>query len=305
MKKYYFLASALVLSLIAGPVVAAGVSVGTSANVGTAINASVSTGASAGTGVNAGASSGVSAGSSSPAPTLKIINPNGHEFFAMGKPIRIKWEASSNFGNIKIEWREPIVNGLSGTIAIVPVSQGFYDWVPTVATVTYPGNTFSIWISSVDKPQVINAHSLYPFSILASPSDIPTINLKSPKSGEVWRRGETKFISWDTKNVPAEAKINIRLIDDNNGLKKVSEIVTSTPNTGSVTWKVEKRKNLDTKVDEVVPYGKYKVRACIAGALGGCDKTGGDVNIEIIPARTGLGGLMGAVTEAFRSLFGF
>ena len=50
----------------------------------------VSTGASAGTGVNAGASSGVSAGSTSPAPTLKIINPNGHEFFAMGKPIRIK-----------------------------------------------------------------------------------------------------------------------------------------------------------------------------------------------------------------------
>jgi hypothetical protein len=283
MKKYYFLASALVLSLIAGPVVAAGVSVGTSANVGVGVNTNI----------------GVSAGSSSPLPTLQIINPNGHEFFSMDLPIRIKWTASSNFGNVKIEWREPIINGRSGTIAVVPADKGFYDWTPTADIGVLPADSYSIYIYSVDKPQTVRTNSLYPFSIKASASQIPVINLKSPKGNEVWRRGETKFISWVTSNVPNTAFVNIRLVDVVSG--KVSEIVTRAPNTGSATWKVEKRKNLSTNLDELIPYGKYKVRACIAGVLGGCDKTGGDVNIEIRPASDGLAA---SVINAIRSLFG-
>ncbi len=273
MKKYYFLVTVLAVFLMAGTVVAAGVS----GDASSAVNSKVD-------------------------PTLKILNPNGHEFFAMDLPIRIKWEASSNFGNVKLEWREPVINGRSGTIAVVPADKGFYDWTPTADIGVVPADTYYIYIYSVDKPQTVRTSSSYPFSIKASASQIPTINLKSPKSNEVWRRGETKFISWSTDNVPKTAFVNIRLVDITNGVNgKVSEIVTRAPNTGSATWKVEKRKNLSTNLDELIPYGKYKVRACIAGVLGGCDKTGGDVNIEIRPASDGLAA---SVINAIRSLFG-
>lgn len=278
MKKYLILALALAL---ASSVSAAGVSNSTATGVGVSNSAS-------------------SAVTGKVDPTLQIINPNGHEFYYMGSPIRIKWQASSNFGNVKIEWREPITNGISGTIAVVPATQGYYDWTPTADVGVVPADTYSIWIYSVDKPQTVRTSSLYPFSIKASATDVPTINLKSPKSGEVWHRGETKLISWNTKNVPATAFINIRLIDTTSG--KVSEILTHVPNTGTASWKVDKKKDVATNMSDLVPFGKYKVRACIAGILGGCDKTGGDVNIEIAPASPSLAA---SVIQAIRSLFGF
>jgi len=278
MKKYLILALALAL---ASSVSAAGVSNSTATGVGVSNSAS-------------------SAVTGKVDPTLQIINPNGHEFYYMGSPIRIKWQASSNFGNVKIEWREPITNGISGTIAVVPATQGYYDWTPTADVGVVPADTYSIWIYSVDKPQTVRTSSLYPFSIKASATDVPTINLKSPKSGEVWHRGETKLISWNTKNVPATAFINIRLIDTTSG--KVSEILTHVPNTGTASWKVDKKKDVTTNMSDLVPFGKYKVRACIAGILGGCDKTGGDVNIEIAPASPSLAA---SVIQAIRSLFGF
>ena len=278
MKKYLILALALAL---ASSVSAAGVSNSTATGVGVSNSAS-------------------SAVTGKVDPTLQIINPNGHEFYYMGSPIRIKWQASSNFGNVKIEWREPITNGISGTIAVVPATQGYYDWTPTAEVGVVPADTYSIWIYSVDKPQTVRTSSLYPFSIKASATDVPTINLKSPKSGEVWHRGETKLISWNTKNVPATAFINIRLIDTTSG--KVSEILTHVPNTGTASWKVDKKKDVTTNMSDLVPFGKYKVRACIAGILGGCDKTGGDVNIEIAPASPSLAA---SVIQAIRSLFGF
>lgn len=278
MKKYLILALALAL---ASSVSAAGVSNSTATGVGVSNSAS-------------------SAVTGKVDPTLQIINPNGHEFYYMGSPIRIKWQASSNFGNVKIEWREPITNGISGTIAVVPATQGYYDWTPTAEVGVVPADTYSIWIYSVDKPQTVRTSSLYPFSIKASATDVPTINLKSPKSGEVWHRGETKLISWNTKNVPATAFINIRLIDTTSG--KVSEILTHVPNTGTASWKVDKKKDVATNMSDLVPFGKYKVRACIAGILGGCDKTGGDVNIEIAPASPSLAA---SVIQAIRSLFGF
>jgi len=220
MKKYLILALALAL---ASSVSAAGVSNSTATGVGVSNSAS-------------------SAVTGKVDPTLQIINPNGHEFYYMGSPIRIKWQASSNFGNVKIEWREPITNGISGTIAVVPATQGYYDWTPTADVGVVPADTYSIWIYSVDKPQTVRTSSLYPFSIKASATDVPTINLKSPKSGEVWHRGETKLISWNTKNVPATAFINIRLIDTTSG--KVSEILTHVPNTGTASWKVDKKKDV-------------------------------------------------------------
>ncbi len=245
----------------------------------------------------------VSAGATGNLKTVKLLNPNGREFLALDQPFRIKWEttlnntptANSKPEMVKIQWVE-IINQNVGTINILDASRGYYDWTPTAAVGIVPGQTYTILITSMSNPRV-NDQSDNTFTIKPSVTQVPTVRVISPKLGEIWVKSNTKKVTWTTTNVPATALMNIRIVNAKN---QVVDLLRRVPNTGTANWVVGKAADGTN-----LPAGKYRVRVCVAGILGGCDRADSDTILELRENASAGRNLGAIVADAMRSLFGF
>ncbi len=243
----------------------------------------------------------VSSGATGNVKTIKLLNPNGREFLALDQPFRIKWETTLKSPTnakpemVKIQWVE-IINQNVGTINILDANRGYYDWTPTAAVGIVPGQTYTILVTSMSNPRV-NDQSDNTFTIKPSVTQVPTVRVISPKLGEIWVKSNTKKVTWTTTNVPTTALMNIRIVNAKN---QVVDLLRRVPNTGSANWVVGK-----TADGANLPAGKYRMRVCVAGILGGCDRADSDMILEIkdgVSAGRNLGAI---VADAMRSLFGF
>lgn len=159
-----------------------------------------------------------------PAPSLKIISPNGNETWLSGSTKEIKW-TSENVENVKIEYTTNAGATWNRIVASTP-SIGTYMWnnIPDV------NNSLLCRVRVSDAvygtPSAISADN---FAIMNAGAQ--QIKVTSPNGLEKFPVGSSQTITWDAGGI-ANVKIEYTV---NNG-NTWNTIVASTPSNGFYTW---------------------------------------------------------------------
>ncbi len=236
----------------------------------------------------------------SSAGALKVVSPNGGEYWQRGTTQTIRWNSPTYFratyADIKIRtYQEPCPSGFSCiplpileyTIARnVGINQNSYSWnvgqyQPDVVPAIYPAPTYLVpndgrrYILKICETGTINcASSDKPFTITAGPD----VTVVSPNGGETWVAGSAQYLRW-TLTASTDTNTRLDLYLDQSSYCNTAPC-TTTPNsrmyvldknipiTMAYNWVVA------TDVDNVkIPAGNYRFRVCAAGSTTVCDSS--------------------------------
>jgi hypothetical protein len=169
-----------------------------------------------------------------PAPSIKVITPDGAESWIRGSSHTINWSSSGDVGaNVKMEVLKAGV--VVQTLSSSTPNDGTYSW--TISTGLSTGSDYRIRITSTTNAAISNTSSI-PFAItMANPA--PSIQVITPDGGEMWKRGTTRTVTWDyTGDLGSTVKIT-RL----QGGVEAGTISSGTPlgtgGHGSFVWNID------------------------------------------------------------------
>ncbi|NJD52305.1 MAG: hypothetical protein FIB07_05490 [Candidatus Methanoperedens sp.] len=158
-----------------------------------------------------------------PAPSFKVISPNGGENWIRGTTQTIRWNSTESPGTyVKIELLKP--GKLNQLIISYTLNDGSHPWlIPATQT---PGTDYKVKITST--ANVSNSDtSDNNFTI-----PIPSYTIVSPAGGENWKIGTTRIINWTSTENP-KGYVKIELLKAG-VLNRV--ITAGTLNDGSHPW---------------------------------------------------------------------
>lgn len=158
-----------------------------------------------------------------PAPSLKVLEPNGNDTWISGTNKQIRW-TSENVATVKIEYT--IDGGATWNVIVNSIqSTGSYTWnnIPELNSLQC---RIKISDAQFGTPSDISDDN---FAIM-KPGD-QQIKVKAPNGGEIWKAGSPQNIIWDAGGI-ANVKIEFT---SNNGINWTT-IVASTPSDGFYTW---------------------------------------------------------------------
>ncbi|MBI3189926.1 MAG: T9SS type A sorting domain-containing protein [Ignavibacteriales bacterium] len=158
--------------------------------------------------------------------TLTLTSPNGGENWQANTGRNILWTSTGTISNVQIEYSTNAGVNYSIITSNAP-NTGSYAWsVPNTPTAS----------ARVRMSDALNAstkdlsNSL--FTISSPP--LPKVTVTSPNGGEQWTAGTSRNITWTSTGTLSNVKIEYSV----NGGGTYSEVISSTPNTGSYTWTV-------------------------------------------------------------------
>jgi hypothetical protein len=100
-----------------------------------------------------------------------------------------------------------------------------------------------------------SATSATPTITSTTQTGTPHYTITSPKEGDIWYAGDTVIITWTTQNIPASTTITLKITDGGRGFE---EIIGTTKNTGSFTWKVTSTAVGNERIPSLfIPTGGY------------------------------------------------
>ncbi len=157
-------------------------------------------------------------------PTITVTHPNGGENWSVGTSQTISWSTTGIVGNVKIEYS---INSGSrwSTIIASTANTGSYVW--TVPDTVSAGCMVKISEAGNGNPSDLSNNI---FSIVSTST--PTITVIYPNGGETCGIGTSQTISWSNTGTVGNVKIEYSI----NGGSILSNIISSTSNTGSYTW---------------------------------------------------------------------
>ncbi|MCS6803840.1 MAG: right-handed parallel beta-helix repeat-containing protein [Blastocatellia bacterium] len=158
-----------------------------------------------------------------PAPSLRVVAPNGGEQWRVGETVTIRWSSSNLTGPVNIELSR------DGGRQFAPLMSGVLnDGEETWLVSGTPTTRAVIRISSATTLSV-NDSSDAVFTIVEPKS----LRVVSPNGGEQWKLGRQQTIQWVSTGLAGN--VMVRLSRD--GGRTYRTIFRSIPNTGSVSWK--------------------------------------------------------------------
>jgi hypothetical protein len=174
--------------------------------------------------------------------TVKILSPNGGEQFQAGQTYAITWQSSNT---VVVSLGYMCVKGMytynGKIVSTYSAAAGSYSWtVPTNPSDLPIGSKCKIWIHEASDLNTWE-ESDYEFNIVSSSSTnyTPSIDLTSPVGGEIWKRGETHAITWNSNNTGFAF---IYLSSTVNGVTKTTYVgqtnYSTTATSGSYQWKI-------------------------------------------------------------------
>ena len=162
-------------------------------------------------------------GAPDPANTITVTSPNGGEQFEAATPSLISWTSEGEVAAVRLEYSADLGVTWNEIFASVPNS-GSQSWqLPNLAS-----DNMLVRVSEVGDPTVSDVSDA-PFSLLIS-----SLQLTRPNGGEIWVGNEQQDILWDTVGDVQSVRLEYSV---NNG-GTWSDIVASTPNTGTFNWPV-------------------------------------------------------------------
>jgi hypothetical protein len=163
---------------------------------------------------------------------ITLLSPNGGDIWTAGNTHKIQWDSESVTGNIKIELSQNGGKTWTTAVASTP-NTGEATWtVKSSATVAA-----RIRVRSLITPSVVDASDAN-FTIIGQ------INVTTPNGGESWPVGSTQTIKWKPISVKGNAKIEL----SRDGGTTWETIADSTPNSGSMKWKVQGPATLTARI---------------------------------------------------------
>jgi len=161
-------------------------------------------------------------------PGLRVVSPNGGESWAPGSTQSIAWSSVGvTISSVKIELS---TNGGSTwtTLAASASNTGVYSWtVPSTLS-----TTCLVRISDTGTSGLSDVSDGY-FSIAVN-QNANKITVVAPNGGEVWQALTTQNIVWTTQGTVGPVHIELTT----NAGASWSDIIATTPNTGSLAWTV-------------------------------------------------------------------
>ena len=168
-----------------------------------------------------------------PAPSFKVISPNGPESWIRGTTQTIKWNSTENpKGYVKIELLKP--GKTNQLIVSATLNDGSHPWL--IPALQEPRSDYKVKITSTINAS-INDTSDNNFNIL-----IPSFTVVTPNGGENWKRGSTQTIRWNSTENP-KSYVKIELLKSGK-LNRV--IISATLNDGSHPWLIPATQTLGT-----------------------------------------------------------
>ena len=161
-------------------------------------------------------------------PGLRVASPNGGESWAPGSAQSIAWtSAGVTISAVKIELS---TNGGStwSTLAASAPNTGVYSWTVPNSLST----TCLVRVSDTGTSGLSDVSDAF-FSI-ANATPTNKITVVAPNGGEVWQALTTQNIVWATQGTVGAVHIELTT----NSGASWSDIIASTPNTGSLAWVV-------------------------------------------------------------------
>jgi hypothetical protein len=161
--------------------------------------------------------------------SINLMSPNRWTTLTAGTTEEITWHwtGSGEVDNIMLEYS---IDSGQTWMMIVPgtANTGSYFWyVPNT-----PSEHCLIRIQVGEGDEVLSAISEVEFSIVTPAA--PVLHVTSPNGGETWKVGYFYNITWDTIGTIDNVKLEYSI----NGGGSWTEIIASTPNTGSYDWTV-------------------------------------------------------------------
>jgi len=168
-------------------------------------------------------------------PSITVTSPNGGENWFIGNTYPITWNYTNLTGNVRIELLSPLMNPISNIVCEAPVENGVFNW--TIPATEIPASFYRIAITWItDLTVYIGDVSDANFTI--SEGNIPSITVVSPNGGEIWRRGQSRYIRWTSISPSLTGNVEIALFNRLSTSAAPMIITPSTPNTGSFLWTI-------------------------------------------------------------------
>jgi len=160
-----------------------------------------------------------------PAPSLKVNEPNGGEKWYVGSQQEVWWSPQSFSGPVKIEYS---TNGGSNwkTITSSTTDQTFPWTIPDE-----PSSNCFVRISDAADGNPSDVSDAK-FSILKA-----GLTLTSPNGGENWTGGSQQNITWTSQNIPNN-DVSIELSTDNGGTYTPVGVHTNNQTSETYSWTV-------------------------------------------------------------------
>ncbi len=196
---------------------------------------------------------------------LALLFPNWGEGFQVGERIDIKWRATPNISNVKLEYSNDDFQTTEVISEYVPNS-GKFTWnIPNVTS-----DSMRIRVSDAANKTVFS-FSQIPFRVKGA------LKWLLPKGGEVWSVGSAQVLGWKTLgNIP-----RVRVEYSWDDFKTSLPIAANIENTGTYRWSIPEVPHADIRFrvsDAAIPSveGQSETSVHIVGSLEIISPTGGE-----------------------------
>jgi hypothetical protein len=155
--------------------------------------------------------------------SIKVISPNGDEYWEVGTVQNITWSTTGTVGNVKIEYSTD--NGKNWNTIIDSTPNDFlHPWtIPDVSS-----SDCLVRVSEFDGSPSDTSDSV--FSI----GEVISLTVSSPNGGENWEVGSTHNIAWTSTGIVGNVTIECSTDNGSNW----TNIAASTVNDGSHNWTI-------------------------------------------------------------------
>jgi len=169
-------------------------------------------------------------------PSITVTSPNGGENWQIGQTYPITWNFTNLTGTVRIELVSPAMTPIANIIAEAPIADGVYFW--TIPNSIFPASFYRIhivWNSNLTV--YFGDVSDSEFTISAG-GVVPSVTVLQPNGGEVWMKGRTYHIRWQSITPVNAGNVEIALF---NGLSSSTVpiiIAPSIPDFGIYNWTI-------------------------------------------------------------------
>jgi len=177
------------------------------------------------------------------AQTITILSPNGGENLLVGDIVPINWTWTAVIDSVKVEYSTNS-GGTWTPVETKTLNDSICGWnIPNK-----PGNSYLVKVTDASNPSILDISDNL-FSVTSS------ITVTAPVGGDSWEVGSLHSITWYATSGITDVKLEYSTNSGTNW----TNIVTSTPNTGSFPWNIPNKPSSNTALIRVTDISNTSV----------------------------------------------
>lgn len=169
-------------------------------------------------------------------PSITVTSPNGGENWQIGQTYPITWNYTNLTGTVRIELVSPAMTPVANIIAEAPIEDGVYYW--TIPNSVFPASFYRIHIVWNSNLTVYFGDVSDSEFTISSGAIVPSVTVLQPNGGEVWIKGRTYQIRWQSITPVNAGNVEIALFNALSSSTVPIIIAPSIPDFGVYNWTI-------------------------------------------------------------------